>query len=69
MFVCIGTTPLYYASQSGHLRVVEELVQCHEANPLAVSKDGMTASHVASQSGQVEVLQVSEEYFEVLRLH
>eukprot|EP00117_Sycon_ciliatum_P034988 scpid52970/ scgid2256/ Espin; Ectoplasmic specialization protein len=52
-----GTTALYYAAQSGHVTVVQELAQCHQANAVATSNDGMSPLHGAVQAGQVAAAQ------------
>jgi ankyrin repeat protein len=52
-----GATPLYIASQEGHLEVVRELLS-RGANPRLVTNGGSTALSIATHKGHAAVVQL-----------
>jgi ankyrin repeat protein len=50
-----GDTPLYIASQNGHLEVQRDLLK-HGADVKTADKDGDTPLYIAIQNGYFEVL-------------
>ena len=51
-----GDTPLYIASENGHLSVVEYLIH-HGADVNKADKDGRTPLYIASQNGHLSVVE------------
>jgi ankyrin repeat protein len=52
-----GYTPLYIASQEGHLKVVRELLS-RGANPRLVTNSGSTALSIATRNGHAAIVQL-----------
>jgi len=50
-----GWTPLYIASEKGHIEVVSELLN-HGANVNTAAKVGWTTLYIAGQNGHIEVV-------------
>ena len=51
-----GCTPLYVASQEGHIGVVEQLLKA-KANPNIAANDGRTPLYTASEKGHIGVVE------------
>ena len=53
-----GETPMYSASQQGHLDVVECLVNAG-ANVKRATEQGRTPLHIASYTGHLDIVKIS----------
>ena len=51
-----GATSLFFASQHGHLKVVQSLLEAGADKNAATEKNGSTSLLVASQQGHLEVV-------------
>eukprot|EP00118_Oscarella_pearsei_P002875 m.12012 g.12012 ORF g.12012 m.12012 type:complete len:1882 (+) comp23764_c1_seq1:56-5701(+) len=51
-----GTSPVYFASQEGHLALVQYMVTVCKGEALARAADGMTSVHAATQGGHLDTV-------------
>ena len=62
LFLCLGTTPIYFAAQEGRLQAIRYLHDIANCDLTIPSEDGLKPIHAASQAGHTSIVKVNFLY-------